>query len=90
MVATDRHSVSRQEQRGVIGFEHQRGPRFAEIFLYPGHGAVADRDHAIFLALALADGDDAALQVQIEQLQVDQLQPSHSGRVEAFPGSRDL
>lgn len=77
MIATDGHFVCRQEQRGVIGLERQRGPRLAEIFLYPGNGAVADEDHPIFLALALADRNDAALQIKIEQLQVDQFQPPH-------------
>ena len=43
-----------------------------------GHG-VAEQvaDHPIFLALALADGDDTTLQIKIEQLQVDQFQPPH-------------
>ena len=62
--------------------------RLADVFVEPGQRALADGDHAVLLALALADHHRAALDVEIVELEVDHFQPPHSGGVEASPGSR--
>ena len=61
MIAAERLSLRRQEHRAVVRLHREFGPRFPDVFLHPRERALSDRDHAVFLPLALADQDRAAL-----------------------------
>ena len=84
VVPAERLALRREEHRAVIGFRHQLGPGFFEVLLRPRERTIADRDHAVFLSLALADEDRAALGVEIVEFQVDEFEPPHARRVERF------
>ena len=55
----------REEEDAVVGFEHEAGTHLSDVLVDPGDRAIAGRDHAIFLALALAHHDRAALHVEV-------------------------
>lgn len=69
MIAAERIAVLREEQRHVIGLDHQLRPDFAEIFFDPLDGPVTDRHVAVFLPLALADEHGAVAQVGIIEVE---------------------
>ncbi|MFZ0980618.1 MAG: hypothetical protein WAN23_14555 [Candidatus Acidiferrales bacterium] len=84
MIAVDRFSPVRQEQRAVVRVGGQLQSRFADVFFNPRRRALADRHEAVFLALALAHQQRAALAVQIEQFQADQFHAPDARRIKHF------
>src|SRR5438093_12207339 len=70
-----------EEDRALVGLDDEVGPGLVEIFLHPGDRALADRDDAILLALALADDEHAAGEIEIVEPQPDQLHPPQPRRV---------
>ncbi len=52
--------------------------------MHPRHRALADGHEAVFLALALADEQRAALPVEIVELQMDQFRAADAARVQHF------
>lgn len=77
----ERPAFDAEEHRAVVGIAGKLWSRLAQIFVDPRDGSFADGDDAVFLALALPDGERAALAVQVVELQVDQLGAADSRRV---------
>ena len=89
MIAAERFALGSQEHREVVRLERELGPRLADVFLSHADRPLADRHVAVFLALALADQDQAPVQLQIEEFQLDDFQPAQSGCSRSLPGWRD-
>ena len=66
------------------GSADQRRPDFGDVLVDPGQRPLADRDHAVLLALAHADHHRAALHVEVVELQAGEFQPPDAGGVEGF------
>ena len=54
-----------EEQHAMLWLIEIVRPDRVEVFLDPGAGALPDRHHAVFLALAQADKDRALAQVHV-------------------------
>ena len=73
-----------QEQRALILAQGELVPHLVGVSPYPGQRPFTDGDHAVFLALALADHHRAALMVDVIDRQANEFHAPHAGAVEGL------
>ena len=73
-----------QEHFAFVGFNDEPGAGFLQVFVEPRGGALAERQQAVFLALAFADHHGAAFQVEVVEAQAGEFLAPQPGRVKDF------
>ncbi|MCY1304003.1 hypothetical protein D9M70_537370 [compost metagenome] len=73
-----------QKQGAIVQAQNKMRPDVVAVFGDPRQRPLADGDHPILLALALADHHRAALVIDGAPAQADQFHAAHAGRVEGF------
>lgn len=82
IVERERFAGVGQEHHGVVGLADELRARFLNVLAHPRRRAIAERDHAVLVSLALMDGRRRALEIQVPQLEIHELEPPHAGGVE--------
>ena len=60
------------------------GPRLGDVLLQPRYRPLSDRHVPVLVALALANQDQATVQREVEEFQMDDFKAAHSGAVQDF------
>src|ERR1700691_6221510 len=84
MIAAERLAVRCKEHREVVRLDGELGPRFGDVLLKPRRRPLSDRHVSVLLAFALANQDQATVQRQVEEFQMDHLQTAQAGCIEHF------
>jgi hypothetical protein len=77
-------AVAGEEERGLVGVEHQPGADFVKVAFQPCKGAGADGNNAVFVAFALEDLQGAAFTVEIVVIELGKFAAADSGAVKEF------
>ena len=75
-------AVARQELGPLLGANFQPGPRLFQVAAQPMKRMFAQRHDTVFLALPLPDREQAALAVEVVEVQPDQFTAPDAGGVE--------
>lgn len=79
-----RAALRHEERPGFVAGLRQLWPSLGQVFAEPGERALANRDHPILAALALAHAHGATRKVHVRRREPQRLQPAQTRRVERF------